>query len=363
MKASKLLSGFSFGLMSIILIGPLTLRAQEDQQDVRYLDAIDTLAHIFEAENPMEITLTLDLKKFQKEKMKGEYMPVQVLYQLNDTLRLEKEMRMKARGKTRRKICSLPPFWLDIQNADIQNNDIQDEEQEDIKKVKFVTHCKDNRTYEEYVLKEYLCYKIYNIISPISFRVRLARMIYVDTGRDNKVMEGWAFIIEPIEMLAQRFNATKTKTEGLLSRQMRPMEMNRLALFQYMIGNPDYSVPHSHNVKILEQAGMGAGRYTAVPYDFDYSGLVDAYYAIPSEYLDITSVKERYYLGPCRSDMDFALAIEQLNLYREEILQLVGEFDYLDEKVKKSLLSYLEEYFEEAEHQTSLIFGFQRTCL
>jgi len=358
MKASKLLSGFSVGLMSIILISPLTLRAQEEQDDIKYLDIIDTLAHIFEAENPMKITLTLDLKKFQKEKMKGEYMPVHFLYQLNDTLRLEREMRIKARGKTRRRICSLPPFWLEIRNADLQ-----DEEQEDIERIKFVTHCKYNTTYEEYVLKEYLCYKIYNIISPISFRVRLARMTYIDTGRNNKVMEGWAFMIEPVEMLEQRFNATKTKIEGLLSRQMRPVEMNRLALFQYMIGNPDYSVPHRHNVKILELTGMGAAGYTAVPYDFDYSGLVDAYYAVPSDYLDITSVKERYYLGPCRSDMDFALAIEQLNLYREEILQLVGEFKYLDEKVKKSVLRYLEEYFEGAEHQTSLIFGFQRTCL
>jgi len=120
-------------------------------------------------------------------------------------------------------------------------------------------------------------------------------------------------------MLAQRFNAMETKIEGMLSRQMRPVEMNKLALFQYMIGNPDYSVPLRHNVKIVELPGFGAAGYTAVPNDFDYSGLVDAYYAVPSE--------------------------------------------YLDQKVNKSVVSYLEEYFEGAAHQTSLIFGFHRTCL
>ena len=100
-----------------------------------------------------------------------------------------------------------------------------------------------------------------------------------------------------------------------------------------------------------------------MPYDFDYSGLVDAYYAVPAEVLDINTVRERYYLGPCRSDDDFELAVGQLNLYREEILQMVRDFEYLDKKIKKSVVSYLEEYFEEAEHQGSLIFGMQRTCL
>ena len=75
---------------------------------------------------------------------------------------------------------------------------------EEIKRIKVVTHCKGSQDYEEYVLKEYLCYKIYNIISPVSFRVRLVRMTYVDTGRKNKVTEGWAFMIEPKHMLAER---------------------------------------------------------------------------------------------------------------------------------------------------------------
>ena len=358
MKASKFPLGFSLWLICILLLDPLSLIAQEEQQELRHLDTIDTFADFFEADDPLNITLSLDLKKFQKEKMKGEYMPVHFLYQLNDSIQIEKEVRIKARGKTRRNLCSLPPFWLDMRNADLK-----DDEQQDTERIKLVTHCKNNKTYEDYVLKEYLCYKIYNIISPVSFRVRLARITYVDTGRDSKVTEGWAFMIEPMEMLAQRFNAVEIKDEGLLSRNMRPVEMNMLALFQYMIGNPDYSVPHRHNVKILGLPGLGAAGYTAVPYDFDYSGLVDAYYAVPSEYLDITSVKERYYLGPCRADMDFALVIEQLNLYREEILQLINDFEYLDQKNIKSVVSYLEEYFQVAEYSNSLVFGFQRTCL
>lgn len=246
---------------------------------------------------------------------------------------------------------------------DLHNTDLEDGGQQDSTRIKIVTHCKGSSAYEKYVLKEYLCYKIYNIISPNSFRVRLVRMTYVDTGRDNKLSEGWAFMIEPVEMLAQRFNATEIKDEGMLGRHMRPLEMNMMALFQYMIGHTDYSVPLRHNVKIFGLSGYGTAGYIAVPYDFDYAGLVDAHYALPAEYLNITSVTERYYVGCCSPDVDFVLAIEQLNLYREEILKLVWNFEYLDQKDKKSVLSYLEEYFKEAEHQKALLFGFQRTCL
>jgi hypothetical protein len=122
-------------------------------------------------------------------------------------------------------------------------------------------------------------------------------------------------------------------------------------------------VPLRHNVKILRLSGFGTAGYIAVPYDFDYSGLVDAHYALPAEFLNIISVRERYYVGPCRPDLDYVLAIEQLNFHREEILNLVWNFEYLDQKVKKSLVAYLEEYFDKAAHQKSLLFGFQRTCL
>ena len=241
--------------------------------------------------------------------------------------------------------------------------DLKNDDKHDIKRIKIVTHCKGSKAYEEYVLKEYLCYKIYNNISPISFRVRLVRMTYVDTGRNNKITEGWAFMIEPEEMLAQRMNAVVVKRDDLSTSLLRPWEIDILALFQYMIGNVDYSVYGRHNVKFLGLPAYGTAGYSPVPYDFDYTGLVDAYYAVPSEYLSIKSVKERYYLGPCREDKAYLAAIEHINLSREAILQVVKDFEYLDQKEKKSMIAYLEKYFELATHSGSLIKSLQRTCI
>lgn len=339
------------------MVLPLTLLSQEKPSSIYYVDTIDTSADIFNDSDPMRITLTFNIKKYQREKFKGEYMPVHFLYQFNDSIYLEKEMRLKARGKFRRSYCSLAPFWLNIRKADVANKNLQD-----TKRVKIVTNCRGAKAHDDYVLKEYLCYKIYNIISPVSFRVRLLKMTYVDTGRKNKVTEGWAFMIEPEEMLAERHDALVVKNDELAMRLMKPGQLDVVALFMYMIGNADFSVVGRQNVKILGMPGFGSEGYTVVPYDFDYTGLVNAIYAVPGENLGISSVRERYYLGLCRSDEAFMEAIEHINQYREEILQVLNDFEYLNKKDKQDAIAYLEEYFGFASQYDIIGPMLQRTC-
>lgn len=344
-------------LTALCLMIPVLLPAQVEQLHVRQVDTLITSADIFEGDAPMKITLTLDIRRFQKEKYKGYYMPVHFSYEINDSVEVVKDMRMKARGNFRRNHCNLAPFWLNIKESDIQNVHLQD-----VNRIKVVTHCKGNTAYNDYVLKEYLAYKIYNILTPVSFRVRLVQMRYVDTGRKNKVTEGWAFLIEPEALMAERLGATVIKRDNLAMSLMKPADMDLAALFLYMIGNGDYSVTGRHNIKILGMPGFGTDGYTPVPYDFDYAGIVDAYYAIPDDNLGIKNVTERYYLGPCREEALFRPVIEQINQHREDIIKLVNDFEYLDLKQRKKVIYYLEEYFELAEKVDPLVYDIERTC-
>ena len=251
----------------------------------------------------------------------------------------------------------MAPFWLNIKESNIQNVQLQD-----VNRIKVVTNCNGSKAYDEYVLKEYLAYKIYNILTPVSFRVRLVEMRYVDTGRKNKVSEGWAFLIEPEELLADRVGATVIKRDNLSMSLMKPADMDLTAMFEYMIGNTDYSVRGRHNIKILGMPGFGTDGYTPVPYDFDYAGIVNTYYAIPKDNLGIKDVTERYYLGPCSEEPVLSSAVEQINQHREDILQLVDDFEYLDQKKRKQVVNYLEEYFDLAENVDPVIYEAERTC-
>lgn len=358
MNTSHLIQRLLILIVSVFLLIPVSLYSQQTEQQIRIVDTIDTQIDLFEEIAPLHFTLEFDLKKFQREKMEGEYMPVLFIYQINDTLRLEKIMRVKARGEFRRSYCSLAPFWLNINKTNVGNKYLQD-----VKKIKIVTHCNGGKASDEYVLKEYLGYKIYNILSPVSFRVRLIRLTYVDIGRKNKMSEGWAFMIEPEELLGERSNAVVVKKDELATSLMRSGEMDVIAQFMYMIGNSDFSVAGRHNLKILGLPGFGSEGYTPVPYDFDYSGFVDTYYAIPGDNLEIKSVRERYYLGLCREDEAFVAAIEHIDQYQEEILQLVQDFEYLDPKYKKDAIAYLQEYFKLATVHRALISSLTRTCI
>ena len=55
--------------------------------------------------------------------------------------------------------------------------------------LKLGTHCRGDKVYENYTIREYLTYRLFNLITPLSFRARLGRATYVDatikkTGRD-----------------------------------------------------------------------------------------------------------------------------------------------------------------------------------
>jgi hypothetical protein len=91
---------------------------------------------------------------------------------------------------------------------------------------------------------------------------------------------------------------------------------NRVALFQYMIGNTDWSIVRERNVTLL----LGEDGYQRpLPFDFDMSGLVNAHYAGPAPGLPIDDVTERFYLGFCDPETDWEqLFGEFLNRQQED---------------------------------------------
>jgi hypothetical protein len=152
------------------------------------------------------------------------------------------------------------------------------------------------------------------------------------------------------------------KNDRLAMRYMRPDEMLMVSLFQYMIGNSDYSVTGRHNLKIIAPPGFNTEGYTPVPYDFDYTGLVDAVYAVPGEDLGIKDIKQRYYLGPCREDQEYLEVIGFMEQHREEILEFLHEFPYLEEKDKREVIGYIEEYYMMASGKGFINRELKSTC-
>ena len=344
-------------------------------------DTASVYEGLFEKQDPLHLTLKFDVKTFQRTRADEEYHPAEMTCMTvgnpgrssggsatigsssggsaatgfstmdtsgdhssgSDTFRVTHPVRVKARGIYRMNNCYIPPFWLNIRYSGFEA-----EELEGIRRMKMVTRCRSAREYEDYVLREYLVYKLYNLVTPYSFRVRLVRLKFIDTGRKNKETEEWAFLIEPEEMMARRLYAQSVKSDDLTTRIVNRDVMDLLAMFQYMIGNGDYSVAGRHNLKILTSNDGSPVGFIPVPYDFDYTGIVNTGYAIPGEGLGIEHVRERYFLGPCRGRVLHEMAIEELQSLHDEIVEMILGFEYMDENEKVDMVAYLQEFFNQA---------------
>ena len=344
-------------LVLLLLFWPVHagILAQDTISSHHVEDTIATGIDFFGEEDPASITLIYNISDWNKHKEK--YVKARLICHYKDTIDVEEDIRLKARGKQRQVVCSFPPILINLRRADTRNMQLKG-----MNKVKMVTHCANSRLNLNYVLKEYLAYKIYNLLSPYSFRVRLVKVKYVDTGRKNKEYDTWGFFIEPEDLLAERLDALPVKLDYLGLSQTDPEVTGIMTVFNYLIGNADYSVTSRHNVKLLRLKDLGKMNPVPVPYDFDYSGLVNAHYAIPGDNLGITSVTQRYFLGPCRSEEDFRQIFSYFFGKKEEIYQLIESFEYLDERERNWAIAYLDEFFSNAGNPGYIQKNILKTC-
>jgi len=324
------------------------------------LEVIDTLNQdfgLFMKDEILHLSLRFDMTQYTRKKPKDEYMDAILTYHINKTDSINKNIRLKSRGEMRNGYCSFPPIRLNFKKTEFPNAKDLDK----IEKLKLVTHCQYGN--EDYLFKEYLIYKLFNVLTDTSFRVRLVNMEYINTHKKSKPVNTYAFFIEPVEMLAERVNATVVNSVNLTQKNIVPQMMDRMAIFNYMIGNTDWSVPNLHNCKVLSSLNFtNSALGMVVPYDFDYSGLVDADYAIPYEPLGLSSVRERRYVGICRTEDVFNNALKEFSAKKEAFYKVINDFQLLDEKEKAKMISYLDSFYADFDKRNSIVTNILNGC-
>jgi hypothetical protein len=311
----------------------------------------------FASEEPLEMTLSFDIKGFMKSKSKPEYYDAMLTVKEGEKDSITQDIKVKARGFFRCSFCSFPPLTMKFKNKD--NEAIQ----VDGKTLKLVTHCQQTPRFDQYVMKEYLAYKLLNNLdSNYSFRTRLVRIHYVDVNKSRTFYTAYGILIENETMLARRNNAVVIKSDLFSPRDMNPVAMNRMALFNYMIGNTDWSVQMQHNIKILMSFDEPNGKAIPVLYDFDYSGLVNTYYAVPFEELPIKAVTERYYQGVCTGAAGLKPLIDEFAGLKDRMLGTIRDFPYLSKNDKKQAEEYIRSFYAMYKNQNYLISQLNSTC-
>lgn len=256
---------------------------------------------------------------------------------------------VSARGKSRRQRenCRFPPIRIAFREKPGEQSLFHRQG-----RIKLVTHCRDRDASEQTVLREYAAYRLYNLVTPESLRVRMVRVRYIDDGK--LVAHRLGFLIEDADDAARRLGAKEVDTGDIAVRQLDQQAAARFALFQYMIGNTDWSLvlgPEGadccHNTKLLGSTKDASANLTPVPYDFDNAGLVDAPYAAPNERLRTYSVTTRVYRGFCRFNTLLEPEMSRMISLRPAFEREIAATPYAEDKTKTAMSRYLGEFFDE----------------
>lgn len=333
------------------------------EDTVSYSPSIDAVSDtipdiaIFGNDTPINLQLKYDITSFIRNKMKGEYLDAELAIDYKG-YSATKNIRLKARGNNRKETCFFPPIFLNFKTDMIENSEL-----EGFKKIKLVTHCATSKSYTTYLLKEYLVYKLYNILTNNSFRVKLLDITYIDTGKKGRNYEKFGILIEPIELLVKRTQTTEIDGKVIRGQNVFEEDADIVALFQYMVGNTDWRIKGGHNTKYIKSLTQLTQKTIPIPYDFDFAGFVGTNYSKPQEWTRIEDVRDREYLGYCRnSDEAYLKTINLFIAKKNEIIQTIESFAYLSERERKDLSNYIESFYQILDRPKYFISVLKNEC-
>ena len=313
---------------------------------------------LFQKTDPVEFTLTANFSAINKDRNPESTTryPATLTVTGNDGAPHDIAVRLSARGHFRRmaRNCSVVPLRVEFPKEGMAGTPFDGQTT-----LKLGTGCADSKEYEQITLREYLQYPLFNMVTPLSFRARLARATYVDEKSKKKNSARYALFIEHENDVARRAEGRVVELARVVFTDLESDTLNRMMLFEYMIGNTDMSIWALHNIRLIQKPNR---TLIVVPYDFDLSGFVHAPYATPDRRLGLRSVVDRKYRGPCRTADEFDAAAAPFRAKRTDMLALVDAIKDLDQGMRSEAKDYLEGFFRQIDKPASIKRSFVDGC-
>ena len=293
-------------------------------------------SNLFSDNINLKAQLSFDFKDLYKNTNDSTFIKTQMVYSGNDISEDTITVRIRVRGNFRKKICYFKPMRLEIRKKQAENTIFENN-----RKLKIVVPCQNEKNKDELIYKEMLAYKLYENLSDIHLKTQPISLKIIETKNEKEIEHTmFAFLIEDDSKVAKRHEIKKFPRKRTSPLNVSDSSAINFALFSYMIGNTDWSLAYQHNVEMF----FNGRKLVAVPYDFDHSGLVNAYYAKPNPMLKISSVTERVYRGLCRRDSKVFSAIR--NRYISKEMEIFNTLNNFKGKVNDKEFNRLNEYIQ-----------------
>ncbi len=301
---------------------------------------------LFQSDEILSIELRSDFSSILKNRTQNpQYFDGELIYNTSANESKKLTVRVMVRGKFRLKPnnCDFPPLFVDFKRNEVKNTIFDNQN-----RLKLVTPCQG----EEDVIEEYTIYKLYNKVTDLSIRARLSKILYFDTGSNKILFEKHSFFIEDDDHAAERNNCY-VKDKFMTPFDIDKESYRKLALFEYLIGNRDWFVTSRQNIIIFQPNDTTKAPH-AVPYDFDFSGFVNAEYTKPPGVSDEKLKDKREYKGLCYTDEEFREVFEFYQKLRPEFESIINN-QKLISRSGRTYLNYYVKYFYNVISSKSLI--------
>jgi len=323
----------------------------------------DEVDPLFASEEVLNVRIVAPFDIIARDRPVDEYVSGKFHYTAGDGELVELDVGVRTRGRYRRRpdICSFPPLRLNFKKSQVKETLFTGQD-----KLKLVTQCATGSyIYEQALLAEFLAYRILNLLTDTSFRVRLLRIEYVNTGVE-KSFDGYAVLIEHKDSLARRIGIPPLVVEKTTVASLEPKYLNLTSVFQYLIGNTDFSpIAGSrggeccHNHTLFGEEGES---YYSIPYDFDMSGFISAPHATPNPKLRLDSVRERLYRGRCVNNELLPATLDKFQAKRDDIEGLIRDQAGLGRTKREEILRFVSDFYRKIASTKSVNRHFVSKC-
>ena len=331
-------------MVSLLAGTGVLIRAMELPGQTQLQEAPGKAVHVplfFESQEPIEVTLTTNIGKIRGDKgADPPWRAAMLSYKGEDGTPVNVPLKARTRGIWRLKVCDFPPMRLNFSGETSKGSIFHR-----LDKPKLVSYCQDRDVYEQYILGEFQLYRIYQLLTPISHKARLLKFTYADSGSGKVRAKRYGFIMEEPSAVAARLGGKVMEQKGALPGDLDPYQDALFGVFQYMIGNTDFSESALHNVELyFSNDGLAA----PIAYDFDFAGVVNAMYAVPDEKLRLVNVRQRLFRGYCSDQAEYEKVFALFKEKKPEIYALysdsIGKLQ--DQGMVRSTLKYYDEFYE-----------------
>ncbi len=345
-------------IVLILILGmtPPVLVADDEAQQV---------APLFANNDVLAVTINAPFKKIMDNRSSDEELPATLTYVDAEAGEVTVDLSIRTRGRFRRnpRVCKFAPLRLNFKKSSVKDTVFAKSD-----KLKLVTHCRTgNKRYAQSLLAEYMAYRIFNLVTDQSFRVRALQVLYVDSNGESKDTEAFAFVIEHRNQLGKRIGLKENDAMETEVRMLDSGHTNLGSLFQFMIGNTDFSPIRAapgetccHNNMLF---GETPGEIIVIPYDFDQSGIVNAPHGSPNPRFGLRNVRDRLYRGRCVNNDHLTASVEVFVERKADIYALFEEQPGFSKSTVKQTRRFLDDFYDIIENPKRLEARITEKCL